>query len=53
MNLDFGKIMEGFVHAQIDANKRGDFSPDAGIKYLNSVNTALEQNEAVKKHIED
>jgi hypothetical protein len=39
---DFNTIMQGFVAAQIAANKRGDFSPDAGVDYLNGVNAALE-----------
>lgn len=40
--MDFNAIMTGFVQAQIAANKRGDFSPDAGVEYLNGVAAALE-----------
>lgn len=41
--FDFGQIMEGFMKAQIDAQRRGDFSPQAGVDYLNGVNDALQQ----------
>lgn len=41
--MNFDDIMKGFVDAQIAANKRGDFSPDAGVEYLNGVNVALTQ----------
>lgn len=40
--MDFNKIMEGFINAQIDAHKRGDFSGEAGLAFLNGVNIVLE-----------
>lgn len=47
MTTDFGKIMDGFVEAQIKSG------PEGALRYLEGVNTALKDNEPEQERPED